>query len=242
MSIKIIVPSKGRASNVLTKIDSQILCVDINEFDEYRKFNDCEIITHNSLKNLSSIRQFLYENYKDLFMVDDDIVSVERLYNVNNQKLTEIEIKNIIDDCYYNAKNIGAKLFGFNNDPNPVHYNQHKPFMLNGYINGCAIGLIQDKHLFFNENTTACESHWINLLNAYYNRFCFIDKRFHFRQKENSTFLLEGGQTGKRTMQTEKYDTILLKKIFGDSVVVKKEKNKTKQLHEYQRQLNIRLW
>lgn len=42
-------------------------------------------------------------------------------------------------------------------------------------------------------------------------------------------------------MESEKQDTLLLKKYFGDSVVFKKEQNKTKQLHEYQRQIKINL-
>ena len=52
---------------------------------------------------------------------------------------------------------------------------------------------------------------------------------------------MEGGQTGKRTLETEKFDTLYLKKMFGDSIQLKKEKNKTKQLHEYQRELRIKL-
>ena len=85
--------------------------------------------------------------------------------------------------------------------------------MMKGYINGCAIGLLENiTYLHFNKETTACESHWINLLNAYHNRVCFIEKRYHFRQKADSTFTLEGGQCGKKNIgQTEKEDTLLLR-------------------------------
>ena len=168
-------------------------------------------------------------------------MSVERLYTTVEQKLTGSEIVNIIDDCHYNASQVGAFLFGFNNDANPTHYNQHKPFMMKGYINGCAIGLRKCKNLYFSKQTVACESHWINLLNAYYNRFCFIDKRFHFRQQADSTFNRDSGQAGRRTLLTEKHDTLFLRAMFGESVIMKKEVNKTNQLHQYQRQLKIRL-
>jgi len=240
--IKIICPSSGRAKTVYTKIEGMILFVDESEFDEYEKYNhDIEIQTHTGLNNLSKIRQFIYEKFGDVFMVDDDIVKVQKLYRTIDQDLTPKESKNIIQAAYETSKSIDAFLFGFNNDPNPTHYNQHKPFQLNSYINGCAFGLRKNKQLYFDGNTTACESHWINLLNAYHNRFCFIDKRFHFRQKANSTFTAPGGQSLKRTLESERLDTLFLKKKFGDSVKLKKTRNKTKQLHEFQRELNIRL-
>ena len=238
--IAIVCPSRRRPK-VLTDIAGMILCVDKKEKDEYAAHNDREIINHDGLGNLSAIRQFLYHKFGNIFMVDDDIVTVEALYQTAGAILDPETIKRIIQKAHSRAAEIGAYLFGFNNDPSPTHYNQHKPFVLNSYINGCAIGLRKGSGLYFDERTTACESHWINLLNAYHHRFCFIDKRFHFRQKTDSTFKLPGGQTGKRTLETEKADTIFLKKMFGDSVKLKTERNQTKQLHQHHRELNIRL-
>ncbi len=68
-----------------------------------------------------------------------------------------------------------------------------------------------------------------------------LTKDFVSSKKKSSTFQMIGGQTGKRTLETEMKDTLYLKKMFGDSVQLKKEKNKTKQLHEYQRELRIKL-
>ena len=240
MEVKIICPSRKRADIFKTDIENMIVLIDIKEKKQYEDLPH-EKIYHNSLTSLSEIRQFAYTEFKNIFFVDDDIVSVEKLYETNNQNLTAREIFDLIQEAAYTAKELGAKLFGFNNDASPTHYNQHKPFMLNGYINGCAFGLFEDKNLFFHKDTTACESHWINLLNAYYNRYCFIDKRFHFRQQSNSTFLLKGGQSGKRTIDTEKQDTLFLRKMFGNSIQLKKMQNKTLQLHEYQRVLNLKI-
>lgn len=240
--IEIICPSSGRSKNIETNIEGMILLVDSKEFDEYKEHHpDTEIQTHSGLKNLSQIRQVIYEKFGNVFMVDDDIVSVEKLYQTKDSILNPTVSKRIIQKAYEGAKSIGACLFGFNNDPNPTHYNQHKPFQLNGYINGCAMGLIKNKYLYFDNRTIACESHWINLLNAYHNRFCFIDKRFHFRQKAGSTFTVLGGQSAKRTLESEEQDTIFLKKKFGDSIKIKKARNKTNRLHQFQRELNIRL-
>lgn len=238
--MKIICPSRKRADIFETNINNMIVLVDKKEREDYKNIG-FEVITHDSLNSLSKIRQYAYKMFQDVFFVDDDIVSVNNLYSTVNNKLTPKDIEKLINETYYNSKQVGAYLYGFNNDPVPTHYNQHKPFMFQGYINGCAMGLNKSESLYFSEETIACESHWITLLNAYHHRYCFIDKRFHFQQKTNSTFMLKGGQTGKRTIESEKQDTLFLRKTFGNSVIIKKEKNKTKQLHEYQRQLNIKL-
>jgi len=237
--IKIVCPSSRRSGEILTDISNMIFCIDKKEKNTYREKNpNIEIITHPGLKNLSEIRQFIYEKFGDVFMVDDDIIEVRRLYVTDIMKLTPDESYKLIQKTYNMAKDIGAYLFGFNCAPKPLHFNQHKPFLLNGFINGCAIGLLKNKNLYFDKHTVACESHWITLLNAYYNRFCFIDKRFCFTQEASSTFLKPGGQTGKRTLATEKADTLFLQKKFGSSVKIT---NKVNKLHKYQRKVNIRL-
>lgn len=238
--MKIICPSRKRSKIMTTNINNMIILVAENEKEDYKDVG-FDVITHDNLSNLARIRQYAYEKFKDVFFVDDDIEGVFNLYDIQDNKLTPEGIEKLIYNTCYQAKQLGCSLYGFNNDPSPTHYNQHKPFMFNGYINGCAFGLNEDENLYFDARTTACESHWINLLNAYHNRYCFIDKRFHFRQKSGSTFTLEGGQTGKRTLSSERYDTLFLRRKFGESVQIKKEQNKTKQLHEYQRVLNIKL-
>jgi hypothetical protein len=237
--IKIVVPSHKRSEILTTNVYNQILCIHENEKKDYEKY-DCEKIYHN-LNSLSKIRQFIYDKFGDVFMIDDDIVSVEKLYTDIDVKLSSLEVYQLIQETYYNSKQVNAKLFGFNNTLNPKHYKPQKPFVANGYINACAFGLIKDKNLYFSPKTTACESHWINLLNAYYNRYSFQDTRFAFRQKSNSTFILDGGQTLKRTIETEKKDTLFLKMMFGDSIQLKKGQNDSKLHHKYQRKLNIKL-
>jgi len=238
--MKIICPSRKRSNIFCTNVNNMIVLVAEDEKEQYKDIG-FEVITHPNLDNLSKIRQYAYDKFEDVFFIDDDIVSVNRLYVTDKSKLGPMEVEQLIYDTQYQAKQINASLYGFNNDPSPTHYNQHKPFMLKGYINGCAFGLNKNKHLYFDKRTVACESHWINLLNAYYNRYCFIDKRYHFAQKNDSTFTMEGGQSGRRTLFSEKQDTLFLRKMFGESVQIKKEENKTKKLHEYQRVLNIRL-
>lgn len=240
--IKIVIPSHKRADSVLTEVEDAILCVDEKEEALYKEHHPkTEIVTHKGLKNLAQIRQWIFEKFGDAFMVDDDIVSIERTYCTADPILSSKEVKVLISETYEIAKECGCYLFGFADTPNPKHFKPFKPFSAKGYINACAIGIRKGGKLFFSGQTTAAESHWINLLNAYHNRKCFIDKRFHFRQKQGSTFTLPGEQTDKRTLETEKTDTLFLKKMFGESVILKKGKKDSKQMHQFQRSLNIRL-
>ena len=70
--VKIICPS-SKLPAIHTDIDSMIICVDEKELEAYKEQNEREIITHPGLNNLSKIRQFIYEKFGDVFMVDDDI-------------------------------------------------------------------------------------------------------------------------------------------------------------------------
>jgi len=237
--IKIIVPSHKRSKILTTKIKGMTLLVHESEAKDYSHL-PYSIETH-KLNRLTDIRQYAYEKWSDVFMVDDDIEKVEQIYTEKKQTLTPEEVYELIQDTHALATDVGAFLFGFSNASSPKHYKAQKPFVANGYINACAFGLRKSPHLYFNPETTACESHWINLLNAYHHRYSLQDTRFVFKQKANSTFLLEGGQTLKRTIETEKRDSLLLRQTFGESIQLKKGQKDGKLHHPYQRKLNIRL-
>jgi len=114
--------------------------------------------------------------------------------------------------------------------------------MLTGYINASAFGIRKSPHLYFTDRTTAAESHWINLLNAYHHRRAYIDTRYHIAQAPNSTFFRPGGQTAKRTLASEKADSLFLRAVFGDAVTIKRNrKTDSTGIHQYQRSIRISL-
>jgi hypothetical protein len=236
MSIKIIIPSADRAGSVLTNIENQIICVPENQLKDYVKHNTCEIISHPPFKNLAQKRNWIINTFDDVFMVDDDASNFQRIYVNNNRNLTSKETFERIQELYYQAKFIDAKLFGFSEDGNHLHFNPYKPFMLKGMTGGGAYGIMKDSNLFFNEKTTGCDSHFITLLNIYKNRFSLIDTRFYFNFQ--NTFTGNGGQASKRTLQSEKQDTIYLRKLFGESVQLRDDNKKgAKKNHKYQRKI-----
>jgi len=246
MGIPIIIPSADRPDKILTRIEGAILYVPKPQGRAYKRHNPhMRVITHGPHKNLAEKRQAVYDQFGDHFQVDDDIQFVSRLYTTGNNRKNHLDPKKIhdlIQATYQAAKGAGAYLFGFYRSPNPKHYHAHKPIMLKGYINACAFGLRKSKHLFFTPHTTAAESHWINLLNAYYHRYCWIDTRFHFAQAPRSTFFRPGGQAARRTLESEKRDTLFLRRMFGDAVRIKPgNPTDAKKIHEFQRTIRIPL-
>jgi hypothetical protein len=239
MSIHIVIPSAGRAGAVTTDVEGAILSVPEDEAAAYREHHPgIEVETHPPLRNLAAKRQWLYERFGDLFMLDDDIKFASRLYlpgNNRDQHLTPREAAALIQCTADAARQAGCYLFGFNATPNAKHYYPHKPIEFTTYINACAFGLLRSPHLYFTERTTAAESHWVNLLNAYFHRRAWVDMRFHFAQIPGSTFKRPGGQTEHRTLETERADTLFLRRMFGQAVQIKAARGDAKLIHPYQR-------
>jgi hypothetical protein len=243
MDIPIIIPSRGRPASVLTKIAGAVLFVPETEADAYRRHNpNTEIQTHAPTRNLAHKRQTILDRWPSVFMLDDDIAFVSRLYLPGNNRETHLspeEARELIQATATSARRAGCFLFGFSNWPNAKHYYPHKPIRLSGYINASAFGILSGSSLYFTEKTTAAESHWINLLNAYYHRRSYQDSRFCFAQEPGSTFFRPGGQTANRTQDTEKADTLFLRRMFGDAVRIRKNRGDAALAHPYQRTIHL---
>lgn len=245
MEIPVVVPSSGRADAILTCVSGMILYVDEREADAYRAAHpDVPIQTHRGLRNLAAIRQSIYTRWPRVFMIDDDIDRITRLYRPGNNRkdhLTPDQAHELIQVTGHAADRGGCVLWGFSNHPNAQHYYPHRPIALTQYINACAFGLHPSARLYFSDRTTAAESHWINLLNAATHRKSWCDTRFCFAQAAGSTFQRPGGQTAKRHLQSELADTLFLRRMFGQSVQVKRTRSDTLNQHPYQRAIDNRL-
>jgi hypothetical protein len=239
--VAIVIPSAGRADKVLTKIAGAILFVPESEAAAYAENHPgAQIEAHadGAFANLAAKRQHIYSRWGSCFQVDDDIHHVRRVYieeDPYKHQMTPDEINELIQTTAYAARMAGCYLYGFNSSPVPAHYLPTKPIDMTAYINASAFGMHPSPSLYFTERTTAAESHWINLLNAYAHRKAWVDMRFHFRQAEGSTFTRPGGQTRHRTMDSERADTLFLRRMFGQAVQTKINRRQALKLHPYQR-------
>lgn len=244
--IPVIIVSHKRANNVLTTkaIDKCILCVPESQADDYRQNNPgVEILAHpDDVIGLSPKRQWILEKMGDCFQVDDDVLFVKRVYVKDYKKhplrLTPEEAYNLIQDEYEIVKQTKAKLFGFNRMANPLGYSGGEPVMMNKYICGGGLGIIADGNLFFPDFPYFVgEDYWINALNAYYNRYSYIDARFAFEFQE--TEARAGGCSDYRTEERRKETYFFLKQKFGDAIKLKKTTTIKKTINKWEKTLNI---
>ncbi len=184
-------------------------------------------------------RQWIYEHFGNVFMMDDDLKGMSRLTNKQNESafLTPEQAYWIIQNCANMAKLSGSYLFGFNNFVRPEHYHGQTPFVLSGYINECAIGLLKgSEHLKFNEAVKGGGDYYICALNAHFHRKSFIDKRFCFNQDGIGNNI--GGASDYRTRETERSDFELLQFYFGDAIR-RKTGGRFGNVHEHSKTLVI---
>jgi len=230
IDIKVVCPSYKRAGSVKTVsvVSNLAIVVRPAEKDEYAKFypNNEIIPLPDTVIGLANTRQWIYENYPNVFMLDDDIVACSKMYHVTKKKTfmktTPDEAYELIQYAGNMAHLAGCYLFGFNRSPNPLLFSPFNPILLSGFINGCAFGMLEGSKLHFDQRFTAVEDFYVSGVNAYYHRMAWIDMRFNFQQV--GTFMLQGGQSSYRTMDTEKNDTLLLRKTFGECIELKPEK------------------
>lgn len=223
VTVKIVIPTAGRATAITSHkyMANTIICCPQAELDQYKAHNpEAEYFPHpDSVKGIALKRQWIWDKFRNVFMMDDDLKGLKRL----TQKAGETEAVDA-EHGYYIIQNLaniarlaGAHLFGFNNFVRPEHYHGHQPFALTGYINGCGMGLLEGgKLLKFNPDIKTNNDFFICALNAYHYRKCFIDKRFAFNQDSFANNI--GGCADVRTNEAEESDFNILKQFFGAAI------------------------
>ncbi len=242
MEISIVIPSHKRADRVITTncIDKAMICVPESQYKEYKEHNPHnEIVCHpDSILGLTLKRQWIYENFPNVFMIDDDIKSINRLYVEKGEKaaLDKYEAYDVVQYIGNCAKLAGCYLFGVSKEGNPLAYNEFKPVAMSGVLNG-TIGLLEGSGLYFHKKAVVSEDYWISALNAYKHRRAWIDNRFSV--VGTKTFGNPGGCASYRTKEQEMEDTLFLRQMFGSAIRLKEDTGLAKRKHEYQRTLSI---
>lgn len=224
---KIVIPTKGRAKTITSHlyVSNCIICCPESEKEDYaKKCPNTEIVTHpDTLLGIGLKRQWIYEKFGDVFMMDDDLKGIMKMTAKKGESgsTTPEQAYWIIQGAGNMARLAGCFLFGFNNFVRPEHYHGHKPFALTGYINGCGIGMLREgqEHLKFNPAIKTNNDFYICGINAFHYRKSWIDKRYCFSQ--DSFGDNTGGCAEIRTNEVEKKDYELLRTFFGAAIKLK---------------------
>lgn len=241
---QIVIPSHKRATRVRTTsvVANAKICIPESQADDYRRANpDCELVTHpDSVIGLARKRDWIIRHFQNVFMLDDDIDSMQRVYTEPGEKsqvdpLTAYELIQATADA---CRQAGAFLFSFAHVPAPVLYNPLNPIDLAGYHTGCAHGVLAGSRLWYSPEIAVNEDYWISCLNAFEHRLSWKDTRFYFQQKD--TFVNPGGLAEFRNVAAEENDFNLLQRVFGaDVVTLKKSSAKSKLKHPFQKTLKL---
>lgn len=241
MEVKVVIPSHRRWDRVLTTmaVDNAILCVAESQRSLYEKCNKgVEIVTHpDSVIGLARKRDWIIKHFKNVFMLDDDVEGLSRIYVGKGEPTTvePDEAYDIIQATAHAAHEAGAYLFGFSSSPAPISYDPFHPIRLSGYVTGCAHGVLEGSKLWYNPDIICNEDYWISLLNAHHHRLLWKDTRFYWKQKD--TFVNRGGLAEFRNIEAEEKDFQLLQRVFGDVVELRKNQQNSK--HPFQKTLRL---
>lgn len=240
--INVVCLTHNRAQTIITHkiVGNLIICCEESQETAYRDSLGSEFqyaIHPDSVKGVCAKRQWIIEHFDNVLMIDDDVVSMQRVCDEDMKMKDPIYNWNMIQMVGNVAGLVGAKLFGFSPHPHPVAYSPMKPFRLTGYVLGGALGMLKGHGLKFNTEFTATDDFYISALNAYRNRICFVDNRFSFAFRD--TFKSPGGMASYRTMETEEKDFKLLKKYFGDVIKAKEDAHLSRNKNKFGRTLTI---
>jgi hypothetical protein len=251
MKVNIVIPSMGRAQNLATHKavsgDRLSLCVPDNEVEVYKKAQpDIEVVGHpNSIVGLSQKRQWIYDRWGDVIMIDDDCDAILHLEHGMGDKpcvLTPEEGVELCDRLAGEAKDMGVYLFGLSSSVDIRNYVAVQPFRTVGWVNGGFTGLLAGSKLEYHPKIMCSEDFWISAMNAYYHRKIWVDTRYALRDAHGSgTMKTPGGMAFIRSLENEKRDNEILAKHFGDAIKPrpKKAAGRVKAIHEFQRSLTI---
>jgi hypothetical protein len=240
--VKIVIPSHKRATRVRTSsvVANAAICVPKAQADLYKRCNPgIEVVQHpDDVIGLARKRDWIVKHFKNVFMLDDDIDGMRRLYS-DREDATLVEpllAYDIIQATALAAKEAGAFLYGFSHSPTPVSFNSLNPIKLTGYVTGCAHGVLEGSKLWYNPEIICNEDYWISLLNAYHHRMLYKDTRYYFDQKD--TFVNAGGLAEFRNVDAERKDFELLHRTFGDAVYIGDKRRKSPK-HQFQKTLKL---
>jgi TET-associated glycosyltransferase-like protein len=246
---KVIIPTHLRAGDVTTlgkvvPADKAILSVPADQEDVYREaYPDVEMDIHPaSIRGLPAKRQYIYDRFGDVMMVDDDLVVTFHFEHATGTCTIDPETTyTLIQRLAQNAKDAGVYLFGFSPYPDVRNFAPQLPFKITGFVIGGTLGMLKGSKLAFNPSITAADDYWISGLNAYHHRMALIDLRYKITSKGH-TFRGKGGTSAQRTMDTERRDNDTLRKYFGDEIIPVKKRSgysKGKSGHDAQRTLRL---
>ncbi len=239
--MQIVIPSRKRADTIgrrsLRLFPRAVVTIDESEMDSYRGIcaeSGATLLPHPPLDTLAKIYNWCVDAFPDEIVVlaDDDITKLVSFTGLAVRVYRDpAVVEQVIANAAECAQGIGARLFGFTDSSNPMHFKPQDPlaFVANlytvcGYV-GKEVHSDPYRRLFRDIDTTLAE--------LMENRIVFCDTRFHF---ESVAPLRQGGGNAVvRAGEDLKAAMTFMQRKWGKYVRTGKTGDLVLNLHEVKR-------
>ena len=224
MNIKTIIISRSRFDTIVSDklFPNAVITCPESQVEDYRKTVENEIIPHpDYIIGLGLLRNWVMEKFKEeiIVMVDDDVVNLSIIGRAYRRVIETPEIiQEVVENTAVCAKDMGARVFGFNQCWDTRKYQANKPFLFNKLVGG-VIGII-GKDLTFDATKKYKVDGDFCLESLRKDRIIWTDSRYSFEQIRNRN---KGGNSLFRTFEERKKEIDELRKKWGRYLVIKEK-------------------
>ena len=187
---RVVIPSINNSKTVMSfeLFDKATLVVPKNQYSDYKnEYGSKAVCAYpERCEHLYQVRNWIREHFEEewIFMVDDNVDQMMRMYSPKNSRQKNIEnssiVTNIIESTIEASNQYGVYLFGFSESTTHSHYDVFNPISTFGFISTKAFGI--HKNMEFEFKGDHLQGHWMTGINAFKYRKFYIDNRYAFRK------------------------------------------------------------
>jgi len=187
---RVVIPSINNSKTVLSYdlFDKSTLVVPKDQYSDYKtEYGSKSVYCYpEGCTHLYEVRNWIRSHFTEewIFMVDDNVDVMMRMYPQKNTRERNIEsssiVTEIIERTIEATSSYGAYLFGFSESTTHNHYDVFNPVSTFGFVSTKAFGIHKDMEFQFKGDHL--QGHWMTGINAFKYRKFYIDNRYAFRK------------------------------------------------------------
>jgi len=186
LKLRQVILSRGRSQRVKTHalVPGATLVVPTNEVEAYRHLGMETVAIPPERIGISAVRNWIIQHFPEevIVMYDDDVTGLRTLAGLRNRLLKPDEVEAVVENTAYCAAGAGARLFGWNQRPDPRCLQRNDPVSVVHWCGG-VVGVIGkdirwDELLRFKcDIDCGLTELLLNRILWHESRFCFLQAR-----------------------------------------------------------------
>lgn len=186
LKIRHVIMSRSRSHRVTTHklMPRATLVVPESQLENYRPLGLELVSIPDERVGISAVRNWIVQRFSEdvIVMYDDDVTALKTLCGLRNRSLKPDEVEAVVENTAYCAAGAGARLFGWNQRPDPRMLQRNDPISVVHWVGG-VLGVVGkevrwDELLKFKCDIDCCLTELMNHRIIWHeSRFCFIQAR-----------------------------------------------------------------